>query len=95
MSYQILDTATIDGINWVLVKTVEHQHTKGTIKTCITYSVERVDGALDVNFKAIPEDRQRFWMKSKIKATEYFKSLTNSAKVVERSGAAALNRIFG
>jgi hypothetical protein len=42
----------------------------------------------------IEENRQRFWMTSKIEAAKYFKSITSKAVVVERSGVQALNHLF-
>lgn len=94
----ILDQDTIDGIQWELIKTATTKHRKNgkaNLHVEVTYSVERTDGALDADFNPIKEDRQRFWMKSKNEATKHFKSLVKQSIVVERQGAAALNRIFG
>jgi hypothetical protein len=97
-TFEVLDRATIDGVEWVLAKTRQLKHPKNgkpNLHIAVTYSVERTDRALDAEFKPISENRQRFWLTSKLDATSYFKSLTNNGKVVERSGAHALNRIFG
>lgn len=98
MSYEILDKAIVDGIEWALVKTGTTKHFKNgkpNLHVEVTYSVERTDRCFDSNFNPIPEMRQRFWMSSKAQATKYFKTLTSQAVIVEREGAHALRRIFG
>lgn len=93
---EILDRAMIDGIEWVLIKTPQFKHFKNgkpNQHVEITYHVEMNDPTV-VRCGRVG-DKQRFNMKSKREAALYFKSLTSKAVVVERTGAAALNRIFG
>lgn len=84
----ILDKVTIDGNEWVLTKVTEvkpyfKSNGRGALKAVTTYGVWATESLQGNSFS------------SKAEATKYFKSLTNKAVVVERTGAAALNRIFG
>ena len=87
MTTETLKTVTVDGTEFILTRTYTHKHTKGTIKTVTTYTVQRSDYQDD--------NLNRYRFTAKAAATKYLNSLTSKAVVTEYSGVNALNRLYG